>query len=126
VTYRQVRHDTALAVASNPSGSTRSSTPNGTWHPPEPADVRRRLQEHPDAKGTRIREAVAGLDGLAPMGQGLHPARWSRYPAGVPVIAPGEVITDEIVDYLRSGVAHGVLIPDAADPSVRTFRVMAT
>lgn len=49
----------------------------------------------------------------------------SPYPPGVPVVAPGEVITDEIVDYLRSGVDHGVLVPDAADPSVRTLRVVA-
>ncbi|MFJ1806907.1 MULTISPECIES: aminotransferase class I/II-fold pyridoxal phosphate-dependent enzyme [unclassified Streptomyces] len=48
----------------------------------------------------------------------------SPYPPGVPVIAPGEVITDEVLDYLRSGVDHGVLIPDAADPSVRTLRVV--
>ena len=48
----------------------------------------------------------------------------SPYPPGVPVIAPGEVITDEILDYLRSGVEHGVLIPDAADPSVQTLRVV--
>lgn len=49
----------------------------------------------------------------------------SPYPPGVPAIAPGEVITDEVVDYLRSGVEHGVLIPDAADPAVRTLRVVA-
>ncbi|MEU9292567.1 ornithine decarboxylase [Streptomyces sp. NPDC048266] len=48
------------------------------------------------------------------------------YPPGVPAIAPGEVITDEVVDYLRSGVAHGMLIPDAADASLRTFRVVAS
>lgn len=39
--------------------------------------------------------------------------------------APGEVITDEVCDYLRSGVQHGVLIPDAADASVETLRVLA-
>ncbi len=49
----------------------------------------------------------------------------SPYPPGVPVIAPGEVITDEVLDYLRSGVEHGVLIPDASDPSVRSLRVVA-
>ncbi len=49
----------------------------------------------------------------------------SPYPPGVPVVAPGEVITDEVLDYLRSGVEHGVLIPDAADPTVRTLRVVA-
>ncbi|MFJ3224757.1 aminotransferase class I/II-fold pyridoxal phosphate-dependent enzyme [Streptomyces sp. NPDC086783] len=49
----------------------------------------------------------------------------SPYPPGVPAVAPGEVITDEVLDYLRSGVEHGVLIPDAADPSVKTLRVVA-
>ncbi|MGW4163762.1 aminotransferase class I/II-fold pyridoxal phosphate-dependent enzyme [Streptomyces sp. NPDC004788] len=49
----------------------------------------------------------------------------SPYPPGVPAVAPGEVINAEVVDYLRSGAAHGVLIPDAADPSLRTFRVVA-
>jgi arginine/lysine/ornithine decarboxylase len=50
----------------------------------------------------------------------------SPYPPGVPVVAPGEVITGEVVDYLTSGVAAGMLIPDAADPTARTFRVTAT
>ncbi|MFD5447930.1 aminotransferase class I/II-fold pyridoxal phosphate-dependent enzyme [Streptomyces sp. NPDC127100] len=50
----------------------------------------------------------------------------SPYPPGVPVIAPGEVITDEVLDYLRSGAEHGVLIPDAADSSLRTLRVVRT
>ncbi|MFF6879782.1 aminotransferase class I/II-fold pyridoxal phosphate-dependent enzyme [Streptomyces sp. NPDC012474] len=49
----------------------------------------------------------------------------SPYPPGVPVVAPGEVITDEVLDHLRSGVEHGVLIPDAADSTVRTLRVVA-
>ncbi|MCZ0207629.1 aminotransferase class I/II-fold pyridoxal phosphate-dependent enzyme [Streptomyces achromogenes] len=49
----------------------------------------------------------------------------SPYPPGVPVVAPGEVITAEIVDYLRSGIAHGFLVSDAADSSLDTFRVVA-
>ncbi|MFF9603986.1 aminotransferase class I/II-fold pyridoxal phosphate-dependent enzyme [Streptomyces sp. NPDC014684] len=49
----------------------------------------------------------------------------SPYPPGVPVVAPGEVITEPVVDYLRSGIEHGFLISDAADPSVRSFRVVA-
>ena len=46
------------------------------------------------------------------------------YPPGVPVLAPGERISQEAVDYLRSGVAAGMLIPEAADPEVRTLRVV--
>ncbi|MFH9399562.1 aminotransferase class I/II-fold pyridoxal phosphate-dependent enzyme [Streptomyces sp. NPDC017638] len=49
----------------------------------------------------------------------------SPYPPGVPVVAPGEVITEEIVDYLRSGIAHGFLVPDATDSSLETLRVVA-
>ncbi|MEP9382854.1 hypothetical protein [Nocardioides sp. KR10-350] len=49
----------------------------------------------------------------------------SPYPPGVPVIAPGERITAEAVDYLLSGRAAGMLLPDPADPSFETVRVVA-
>jgi arginine/lysine/ornithine decarboxylase len=48
----------------------------------------------------------------------------SPYPPGVPVIAPGERITDEVVDYLTSAVAAGALISEAADPEMKTLRVV--
>jgi arginine decarboxylase len=50
----------------------------------------------------------------------------SPYPPGVPVLAPGERINREALDYLTTGVAAGMLIPDAADPSLKTLRVVAT
>jgi arginine decarboxylase len=49
----------------------------------------------------------------------------SPYPPGVPVLAPGEVISQEAVDYLTTGVQAGMLIPDAADSSMETLRVVA-
>src|SRR4051794_25974869 len=49
----------------------------------------------------------------------------SPYPPGVPVLAPGEVIRQETLDYLRSGLAAGMLIPDSADPELETLRVVA-
>ncbi|NGN68343.1 ornithine decarboxylase [Streptomyces sp. A7024] len=49
----------------------------------------------------------------------------SPYPPGVPVLAPGERIDREAVDYLRSGVAAGMFVPDAVDKSMRTVRVVA-
>lgn len=49
----------------------------------------------------------------------------SSYPPGVPVAGPGEVIANEVLDHLRTGVNHGVLIPDVADPSVGTLRGVA-
>jgi arginine/lysine/ornithine decarboxylase len=49
----------------------------------------------------------------------------SPYPPGVPVLAPGERISAEVLDYLTTGVAAGMLIPDAADPELKTVRVVA-
>jgi arginine decarboxylase len=49
----------------------------------------------------------------------------SPYPPGVPVLAPGERIGREVVDYLTSGVRAGMLVPDAADPSMEILRVVA-
>jgi len=47
------------------------------------------------------------------------------YPPGVPAALPGEIINEAVVDYLRSGVAAGMNIPDAADPSLETITVHA-
>ena len=49
----------------------------------------------------------------------------SPYPPGVPVLAPGERITSQVLDYLASGPAAGMLLPDPADPEMTTLRVVA-
>lgn len=49
----------------------------------------------------------------------------SPYPPGVPVIAPGEVIARAAVAHMTSGVAVGILVPDAADPTAEILRVTA-
>jgi arginine decarboxylase len=49
----------------------------------------------------------------------------SPYPPGVPAILPGEVFNAPVVSYLRAGLAAGMTIPDAADPKLETFRVVA-
>ena len=46
------------------------------------------------------------------------------YPPGIPVIVPGERINREVIDYLRSGLDAGMSLPDPADPSLKTIRVM--
>ena len=38
---------------------------------------------------------------------------------------PGERITQETLDYLTTGVRAGMLVPDAADSSLETLRVVA-
>ncbi len=47
------------------------------------------------------------------------------YPPGVPVLAPGERITAEIVDGLREAQAQGTRIAYAADPTLSTLRTLA-
>jgi lysine decarboxylase len=48
------------------------------------------------------------------------------YPPGIPAIVPGERISAGIIDYLRTGVDAGMVIPDAADPKLNTIRVVKT
>jgi arginine decarboxylase len=46
------------------------------------------------------------------------------YPPGVPVLAPGELITREALDALREVAADGGRIAYAADPTLSTFQVI--
>jgi arginine decarboxylase len=48
------------------------------------------------------------------------------YPPGVPVLAPGELITADAVAALREVAADGGRIAYAADPSLATFQVVTT
>ena len=48
------------------------------------------------------------------------------YPPGVPVLAPGEVISAAALDALRAALADGGRIAYAADPTLRTIQVMAS
>jgi lysine decarboxylase len=41
------------------------------------------------------------------------------------VLVPGEVITADVLDALRSAAATGIRIAYAADPSLQTFQVVA-
>lgn len=46
------------------------------------------------------------------------------YPPGIPVLVPGERINAAVVDYLISGLQAGMVLPDPADPSLKTIRVV--
>jgi arginine/lysine/ornithine decarboxylase len=47
------------------------------------------------------------------------------YPPGVPVLAPGELISQEALDYLTSGIAAGMIVAEAADSQLGSVRVVA-
>ena len=49
----------------------------------------------------------------------------SPYPPGVPVLIPGQRVTQQIVDFLQTGVDEGMLIEGASDPSLGELRVVA-
>ena len=47
------------------------------------------------------------------------------YPPGIPAVVPGERLNYAVIEYLRSGVAAGMSLPDPADPTAQHFRVVA-
>jgi lysine decarboxylase len=49
----------------------------------------------------------------------------AAYPPGVPILAPGELITPDLLAALRRQAAEGSRIAYAADPSLATLRVLA-
>jgi lysine decarboxylase len=49
----------------------------------------------------------------------------AAYPPGVPILAPGELITADLLAALRQQAADGSRIAYAADPTLRTLRVLA-
>jgi arginine/lysine/ornithine decarboxylase len=48
----------------------------------------------------------------------------SPYPPGVPAVLPGERFNEAVVEYLRAGLAAGMILPDASDRKLETFRVV--
>ncbi|QRY47235.1 ornithine decarboxylase [Mycolicibacterium boenickei] len=47
------------------------------------------------------------------------------YPPGIPAVVPGERLNEAVLDYLRTGLAAGMNVPDPADPALHTVRVVA-
>lgn len=47
------------------------------------------------------------------------------YPPGVPLLAPGEMITSAVVDALHDAQTNGTRIAYAADPTLRSYQVVA-
>jgi arginine decarboxylase len=74
------------------------------------------------------RDAFLGQTEMVPWRQA--PGRVSAemtcpYPPGIPITAPGERLTTEVVEYLQQLAAAGVMVEGAADESLAQFRVVA-
>ena len=64
-------------------------------------------------------EFVPALDAIGRISADLI----APYPPGVAVVAPGEVLTEQIVNGLRASQEAGVRIAYASDPSLASYRV---
>jgi arginine/lysine/ornithine decarboxylase len=47
------------------------------------------------------------------------------YPPGIPVLLPGENVTQATVDFLQTVADHGVPVSVASHPRLTTIRVVA-
>ena len=66
-------------------------------------------------------EVVPALDAVGRVSAELV----APYPPGIPVLAPGELVTAEALATLQDARDHGGRIAYAADPSLRTLHVVA-
>ncbi|MFF4378120.1 aminotransferase class I/II-fold pyridoxal phosphate-dependent enzyme [Kitasatospora sp. NPDC001547] len=88
----------------------------------------------PDPSGLRLEQALTPREAFFGPTEAVPAARavgriaaevLTPYPPGIPAALPGERLNREVVDYLRSGTAAGMVVPDAADDSLATLRVVA-
>lgn len=80
-------------------------------------------------KGASLREAYFGRSELVDAKEAIGRISVdlvAPYPPGVPVLAPGEIITKEILDGLLEVKAEGTRIAYATDHTLHQFRVLAT
>ncbi len=107
------------------------------------ADISRRHGRNAGA-GARLRSSGAAIDpgvqAMTPREAFFAPSRTIPlaqaigevsaelvipYPPGIPVLAPGDVISAEKVAYLREGAAHGMYLSGPADGELNTIRVVS-
>src|SRR5215203_5745085 len=89
-------------VAAHPSGNGRAPIPDV----PDPAALRTKSVMLP-------RDAFLGATTMVPWREAagrISAEMICPYPPGIPIIAPGERLTTEIVDYLEQLAAAGVMV----------------
>jgi len=96
--------------------------------PGEPAPVARPPVPVAGETAVTPREAFLGDSEAVPVEEAVGRVSCESiagYPPGVPTLLPGELITAEVIAYLRELTAAGARLHGAADPSFRTVRVLA-
>ncbi|EIA24643.1 Arginine decarboxylase, partial [Candidatus Arthromitus sp. SFB-1] len=46
------------------------------------------------------------------------------YPPGIPVLCPGEIITQEIVDYIEYIKSIGLFVQGTEDPKIENIKII--
>lgn len=88
---------------------------------PSPAEIQVESVERP-------REAFFGRVEAVPAEKAagrIGAEQVTPYPPGIPAVVPGERLNDAVLEYLCSGVCAGMNLPDPADQSLQTIRVVA-
>jgi arginine/lysine/ornithine decarboxylase len=109
----------ALAALTTAAGGMPTPTPVEL---PDPADLELRTEMLPRDAFFAETEQVAAADAVGRISAEML----SPYPPGAPAVVPGEVLTREVLDYLRSGLAAGMQIPDPVDAELSSVRVVAS
>lgn len=104
-----------IPILHNNSGIGRKSGAALSWSTVPQIGVSMRQAYFAQSELVRAKDAIGRIssDLVAP------------YPPGVAVLAPGEVITREIVDGLLEAKSHGVRIAYATDSTLENFRVLS-
>ncbi len=99
-----------------PSGILEERLRRGTFRLPAVPPMRMRPREAflADTEFVKLRESKGRI-----CAETITP-----YPPGIPVIAPGEELTPDIIDYLRLELKAGVRIQGPYDDTLRTIRVV--
>ncbi len=99
-----------------PSGILEQRLRRGTFRLPAVPPMRMRPREAflADTEFVKLRESRGRV-----CAETITP-----YPPGIPVIAPGEELTPDIIDYLRLEMKAGVRIQGPYDDKLRTIRVV--
>jgi arginine decarboxylase len=88
---------------------------------PDPADLELETVMLPRDAFFATTEQVAAADAVGRISAEML----TPYPPGAPAVLPGEVLTKEVLDYLRTGLAAGMQLPDPVDADLDSVRVVA-
>ncbi|MFI5720672.1 aminotransferase class I/II-fold pyridoxal phosphate-dependent enzyme [Nocardia sp. NPDC051750] len=113
--------DTLIAAVREWRAQARATSAPREIRLPEPAELQLDTAMLP-------RDAFFGPTEMVPIGDAagrIAAEQLTPYPPGIPVVVPGERLDPGVLEYLRTGHDHGMNVPDASDPRLRSVRVVA-